>query len=243
MTRKCPHCKAKVGQLANTCWKCKKPLGPSKTSSAESGEVSKKEPKKGLNIWVMIIATAVVFVIIAAFLLFFMEPEKQPGIEIKVFYDGEWEGSIWLAGIENVNGSGDKTFHYPIPDPAPLFISANFHKADGGDGTLRLEIWVNGELKDHKVNDVKCINSDAPIVIGKGVVFSKETRFFNGKVDELRIYNKAFTDDEIELLYKYDFSELSPNIIKKVRKIFLFPDVNERIDNLTWNPPNNSRIL
>ncbi|MFX0023702.1 MAG: hypothetical protein ACFE9S_15350, partial [Candidatus Hermodarchaeota archaeon] len=41
----------------------------------------------------------------------------------------------------------------------------------------------------------------------------------------------------------YDFHGLNPDIIKNVRKIFLFPDVNERIDNLIWNPPNKSRIF
>jgi flap endonuclease-1 len=42
---------------------------------------------------------------------------------------------------------------------------------------------------------------------------------------------------------KYDFNGLNPSNIKEVRKIFLFPDVNEKIDNLLWNPPNESRIF
>ena len=42
---------------------------------------------------------------------------------------------------------------------------------------------------------------------------------------------------------KYDFGDLNPSIIKKVRKIFLFPDVNEKIDNLLWNPVNKSRTF
>ncbi len=41
----------------------------------------------------------------------------------------------------------------------------------------------------------------------------------------------------------YDFSELNPDIIKKVRKIFLFPDINEQIDNIFWNPANKTRVL
>lgn len=40
----------------------------------------------------------------------------------------------------------------------------------------------------------------------------------------------------------YDFQELRPEIIKKVRKIFLIPEVNELIDNIHWNFPNKSRI-
>lgn len=42
---------------------------------------------------------------------------------------------------------------------------------------------------------------------------------------------------------KYDFSGLTPEIIKKVRKIFLFPDVNNSIDNFHWNYPNKSIVL
>jgi flap endonuclease-1 len=42
---------------------------------------------------------------------------------------------------------------------------------------------------------------------------------------------------------RYDFSGLNPSIIKKVRKILLFPDVNEKIDNLLWNPPDQTRVL
>ena len=41
----------------------------------------------------------------------------------------------------------------------------------------------------------------------------------------------------------YDFSNLTPEIIKKVRKIFLLPEVNESFQNLYWNLPNKSHIL
>lgn len=41
----------------------------------------------------------------------------------------------------------------------------------------------------------------------------------------------------------YDFSELTPELIKKVRKIFLFPIVNENVDEVTWNPPDKLNII
>ena len=41
----------------------------------------------------------------------------------------------------------------------------------------------------------------------------------------------------------YDFRDLTPKIIKIIRKIFLVPDVNESLENLYWNPPNKSRVL
>ncbi|MFX1419597.1 MAG: hypothetical protein ACFE9N_11815 [Promethearchaeota archaeon] len=39
----------------------------------------------------------------------------------------------------------------------------------------------------------------------------------------------------------YNFRALTPEIIKEVRKIFLFPDVDERVNNIFWNPLNNTR--
>ena len=42
---------------------------------------------------------------------------------------------------------------------------------------------------------------------------------------------------------KYNFSKLTPDIIKKVRKLFLFPDVNSSTDNFHWNYPNKSNVL
>lgn len=41
----------------------------------------------------------------------------------------------------------------------------------------------------------------------------------------------------------YDFSGLTPEFIKKIRKIFLFPIVNENIEEITWNPPDKSNII
>lgn len=42
---------------------------------------------------------------------------------------------------------------------------------------------------------------------------------------------------------RYDFHTLTPEIIKSVRKIFLFPDIKEKLDDLLWNLPNKSRVM
>ena len=41
---------------------------------------------------------------------------------------------------------------------------------------------------------------------------------------------------------KYNFNALSENIITEVRKIFLFPDVNETENQFFWNSPHSSKI-
>lgn len=41
----------------------------------------------------------------------------------------------------------------------------------------------------------------------------------------------------------HDFSKLTSDVMNSVRKLFLFPDVNESLENMYWNPPNKSRTL
>ncbi|HEC40475.1 MAG TPA: hypothetical protein ENI29_19695 [bacterium] len=42
---------------------------------------------------------------------------------------------------------------------------------------------------------------------------------------------------------QFDFSMLTSKIIKKVRKIFLFPEINKSVSNFYWNLPNKAHIL
>lgn len=42
---------------------------------------------------------------------------------------------------------------------------------------------------------------------------------------------------------KYNFSKLPLELLTKIRRIFLFPDVNENITHMYWNLPNNSRVI
>ncbi len=41
----------------------------------------------------------------------------------------------------------------------------------------------------------------------------------------------------------YNFSSLTPGLIKKIRKIFLLPEVQRSPQKVFWTPPNNTRIL
>ncbi|MFX1304935.1 MAG: hypothetical protein ACFE9X_16390, partial [Promethearchaeota archaeon] len=43
--------------------------------------------------------------------------------------------------------------------------------------------------------------------------------------------------------YNYELNNLNPTIIKKIRRIFLFPDVNHSVEEVHWNPPNKSQVI
>jgi flap endonuclease-1 len=40
----------------------------------------------------------------------------------------------------------------------------------------------------------------------------------------------------------YDFTQLTLDLLKNIRKIFLLPEVNKPIGTLCWNPPNKSQV-
>ncbi|UCG71010.1 MAG: hypothetical protein JSV09_08450 [Thermoplasmata archaeon] len=154
MVRKCPHCKAKVGQYANKCWKCKQPLEDSVTSPMTTVYQTKGgSKKKVMIITAIIIIVALIFVSVAYILLF----SEEEGIEIKVFYDGPWEGTVMFydtfiemdAKVESgdydeVSGSGNKVLRYSIPNKK--YLSASFQAVESGGNPIKIEVWVNGKF-------------------------------------------------------------------------------------------------
>ncbi|MDD5551730.1 MAG: prepilin-type N-terminal cleavage/methylation domain-containing protein [Candidatus Pacebacteria bacterium] len=63
----------------------------------------------------------------------------------------------------------------------------------------KMTIYVNGELKDEKNTTISSIFvTDRPLRIGSDQVLS---RFFLGKIDEVRIYGSALTAKQIKNLY------------------------------------------
>ncbi len=43
--------------------------------------------------------------------------------------------------------------------------------------------------------------------------------------------------------HNYDFHDLTPDLLKRVRRIFVFPEVLESLDNIHWNLPNKTWVI
>jgi Concanavalin A-like lectin/glucanases superfamily len=63
------------------------------------------------------------------------------------------------------------------------------------------EFYLNGKLTESNFIAAHPVNTNAPIVIGKLSTATLSTRYFNGMIDEFRIYNKPFSLEEVQLLY------------------------------------------
>jgi len=68
-----------------------------------------------------------------------------------------------------------------------------------------IEAWINGVLCTKKQREYNTYfdSPDEPVYIGNNLALgSGENNHFNGIIDELRIYNRGLTRDEIQILFK-----------------------------------------
>lgn len=82
---------------------------------------------------------------------------------------------------------------------APLTLGVWHHIVGIFDGTL-LKLYIDGVLADSRVSSAKVIEPGGRLWIGKSDGDPQFTRgaHFCGQVDEVRIYNRALTSDEIQ---------------------------------------------
>jgi len=72
-----------------------------------------------------------------------------------------------------------------------------YHVVGTYDGS-EMRLYVNGELKDTKSVSGSIITNDAPVSIGR----LPTDDYWNGIIDEVRIYNRALSEEEIRALYE-----------------------------------------
>lgn len=93
---------------------------------------------------------------------------------------------------------------WTILNPTRLIIGTWTHCVVNVTGTT-IEAWVNGVLctKKQREYDTYFDSTDEPVYIGNCLALGSGTNnHFNGLIDELRVYNRGLTSDEIQILYK-----------------------------------------
>ncbi len=103
------------------------------------------------------------------------------------------------------------------------------HIAITWNGTT-IKYYINGnkdDIEDSYSSNLNIINS--PLIIGMDA--PGETEWFNGKLDDLYLYNRALSDAEIQQLYQSNGIETPANIQISI--------INNSV-NLSWDPVNGS---
>ena len=70
-------------------------------------------------------------------------------------------------------------------------------------GKEKTKLYLDGKLI-YTVSHDDLIQNDSPILVGKATYNSLSTRYFNGKIDDLRIYSRILSKQEIESIYIND---------------------------------------
>ena len=113
------------------------------------------------------------------------------------------------------NNSKDMTFSQPLD-----FASCWHHVVFRREGKFQ-SVWLNGVLKDEKnsATRVDIENNDIELEIAGGPCIGLSDIPFNGLLDEIKIFNRAISRDEIQSLY------LKPDkIINQDTLVFLGTD-------------------
>lgn len=101
----------------------------------------------------------------------------------------------------------------------------------------KLSLYVNGRLAQTNLATRRVnITSDAPLSIAKSPCLQTTDRKFAGSLDELRIYDRPLTEDEVRLLYA-----APDRIANRDTIMFLGSSINMKVTrtcatNFTWSP-------
>jgi len=117
----------------------------------------------------------------------------------------DWRGILTKASsYEIIVGSTDGSVRFQVYDGSSFYTTKDiaidtgnwYHLIHTFDGST-LRAYVNGSLKD-EVTGAACQNNTEPFNIGYN---SRNTAYFDGSIDDVRIYNRALTPVEVEQLY------------------------------------------
>lgn len=85
-----------------------------------------------------------------------------------------------------------------IPYPSEMLSSWNHIVGTVKVDALEHEVWINGRLASRSsLDDVPAGNNDYPFLIGRHALRGSFNWPFNGSIDEVAIYDRALTPDEI----------------------------------------------
>jgi len=95
----------------------------------------------------------------------------------------------WL--VENSTGSYEMTKYYNVENDTWYHLVGTY---DGSE----MKFFVNGDLKDSTSQTGNIMNYDVGSTIGRRADWGN---YHNGKIDEVRIYNRALSSSEIQAYY------------------------------------------
>ncbi len=119
---------------------------------------------------------------------------RDPGQELTLrINDGVYEFNVWEGGV----------FDHYARAPVPSGDVDNWHHLAGTYDGQAYRLYRDGRLMAEREDDFAPTMVDAPWAIGgRSATTPPEGRFFEGAIDEVRIYGRALSAEEIQLLFR-----------------------------------------
>jgi len=129
------------------------------------------------------------------------------GIIYKVNNTGSLEREFGLdAGDSQGNGivyweTGDGSELHTLTSSTPIVANKWYHVVGVIKDNEYMKIYVDGNLENEISIDFVHSKNSNEIVIGKVSSNSQTTRYWNGKIDDIKLYNYELTESDISSLY------------------------------------------
>lgn len=113
------------------------------------------------------------------------------------------------------------------------------------DGLTMLRIYLNGQLAGEQESTVtqSLYGNDSDLFVGRRG--GSTNRFYQGDIDELRIFNQALTEEEVGLLYEFDGcgTQSSVSQIDIQPGMVIFPNPARENFNVGFEVPSRFQII
>ena len=119
---------------------------------------------------------------------------------------GDYKGESWFRDRAQLECA-----HCPSTSKTPV-VDGQWHLVVGVYDGESSKIYIDGKLDIHKKTKkpVPMKHNAVDIMIGRLAVPEPnphEHAFFDGLIDEVRLYNRVLTDQEVEMLYQYQTAQ------------------------------------
>ena len=120
----------------------------------------------------------------------------------KIVEKGDWDGNSllqdhWNGWAAQIRTASNKSYSINWGNGIPVY-NEWYHLALTYNGSV-MKLFVNGQLANSKQVSGKLHVNGRDFVIGSN---NGAQKFFNGSIDDVRFFNKALTQTEIQAIYK-----------------------------------------
>ncbi|MBF0102330.1 MAG: SUMF1/EgtB/PvdO family nonheme iron enzyme [Desulfobacterales bacterium] len=101
-----------------------------------------------------------------------------------------------ISEYETCSSETNQSIRTPVKDGEWIFFTMVRNQE-----TSKQILYVNGQEKNSMTGDTPCVDGDGHVFIGYAPYDLNPFDYFNGSIDDIRIYNRALSMDEITSLY------------------------------------------